>query len=149
MEREGKVILSGNDIRQYLKYGGLDCTPKLRDDQFQQNGLDLILKEVELVRGGVDMNFYLGRTQEYIVMPNDLMGDVALRSTHARNGIFMANTKVDAGFCGTITLEIWAWKEVSIPVGERFVHFILQKLASPSEPYRGKYQGQVDITKAK
>ena len=51
--------------------------------------------------------------------------------------MLMPNTKVDAGFQGTITLEIWAWHDVILPVGGRFVHFVLQKLASPSEPYRG------------
>jgi deoxycytidine triphosphate deaminase len=143
------MILSGADINQYIKYGGLSFSPELREDQFQQNGIDLILNEVELVRKGVDISFYLGSTREYVQMPNDLMGDVALRSTMARGIMLMPNTKVDAGFHGNITLEIWAWNDVELPIGERFVHFVLHKLASPSEPYSGKYQGQTGITHAK
>jgi len=140
------MILSGADINQYILYGGLNFSPSLRPEQFQQNGIDLFLAEAKPIRVGVDITFYLGRTLETVTMPNDLMGDVALRSTFARGFILMPNTKVDAGFQGTITLEIWAWNDVVLPIGQRFVHFVLHKLASPSAPYRGKYQGQVGIT---
>src|ERR1700676_2822234 len=100
------MILSGVNVQEYMKYGGLSFDPPLSPIQLQNNGVDLILHEVELVRKGVDISFYLGRTKEFVVMPNDLMGDVALRSTLARGRIMMPNTKIDAGFRGTITLEI-------------------------------------------
>lgn len=143
------MILSGADVLQYIKYGGLKFDPPLDEDQFQQNGVDLRLAEVRLMRKGVDISFYLGTIEETITMPNDLMGDVALRSTMARGAILMPNTKVDAGFHGMVTLEIWAWNDVEMPLKDRFVHFVLHKLASPSEPYRGKYQNQIGITEAR
>jgi dCTP deaminase len=139
------MILSGADVKQYIKYGNLKFSPELREDQFQQNGIDLILNNVEnqeLEAG----SFTLGRTLEFIELPNDLMAFVQLRSSWARKGIIIPPTVVDAGFKGTLTLEIGVFKFQRLPVGERFIHLIFAKLSNPSEPYNGKYQGQVEIT---
>jgi len=46
-------------------------------------------------------------------------------------------------------LEVASFGENVLPIGERFAHLIFAKLTSPSEPYRGKYQGQVEITGAR
>jgi dCTP deaminase len=141
------MILSGVDVQQYIAHGGLQFSPPLSDDQFQQNGVDLVLAEAEnsALRPGM---FTLGRTREFIQMPNDLMAFVQLRSTWARKGFMLPPTVVDAGFHGTITLEIVSFAQNPMPIGERFAHLIFAKLTSPSEPYRGKYQGQVAITSA-
>ena len=143
------MILSGVDVRQYIKHGGLDFSPGLTGDQFQQNGIDLVLDSVG-VNSGCHGLFALGCTRETITMPNDLMAFVQLRSTWARRGFLLPPTVIDAGFSGQITLEIVSYIEPHIiPVGERFVHLIFAKLTSPAEPYRGKYQGQIGITEAK
>jgi dCTP deaminase len=142
------MILSGADVRQYIKHGGLSFSPELADDQFQQNGIDLVLHSVErefIVAG----DFTLGTTAEYVRMPRDLMAFVQLRSTWARKGIMLPPTVVDAGFEGNITLEIAVFGSQRLPVGERFAHLIFAKLCSPSEPYAGKYQGQQGITGAR
>jgi dCTP deaminase len=133
---------------QYIKFGGLNFDPPLRDDQFQQNGIDLVLEQVEhpCVNQG---SFTLGCTRERVTMPNDLMAFVQLRSTWARKGIMLPPTVIDAGFDGVVTLEIAVFATQTLPVGERFAHLIFAKLASPSAPYAGKYQGQMGITKAK
>ena len=48
-----------------------------------------------------------------------------------------------------ITLEIVCFaNRAKLPIGERFAHLVFFKLAPPSEPYRGKYQGQTAITPA-
>src|SRR5271166_5977104 len=99
------MILSGADVRQYIKHGGLSFDPPLADDQFQQNGVDLILDHADglaLLPG----EYTLGVTRESVVVPNDLMAFVQLRSTWARKGFIMSSTVIDAGFKGTITLEI-------------------------------------------
>ena len=142
------MILSGADVRQYIAHGGLQFTPPLDDDQFQQNGVDLILAEATLGTPS-SRQFTLARTREFITMPNDLMAFVQLRSTWARHGLILPPTVVDAGFQGTITLEVASFGENVLPIGERFAHLIFAKLTSPSEPYRGKYQGQVEITGAR
>lgn len=143
------MILSGSDVRQYIKFGGLKFTPELEPDQFQQNGIDLVVDKVELellAAGG----FTLGSTRETLEMPNDIMAFVMLRSSWARQGFIMAATVIDAGFHGNITLEIAKFGAPGyVPVGQRFAHIIFAKLSTPSEPYSGKYQGQTGITHAK
>jgi dCTP deaminase len=142
------MILSGADIRQYMKHSKLAFSPALRDDQFQQNGIDMILEaadKTKLLVGG----FTLGCTRESICMPNDLMAFVQLRSTWARKGFMIPPTVIDAGFNGTITLEIASFVHQPLPIGERFAHVIFAKLCSPSAPYDGKYQHQTGITGAR
>jgi dCTP deaminase len=148
------MILSGADIHQYMRYGGLEFWPELGPEQFQQNGVDLILESVKSLRIGPQEwpsypMYTLGVTREAVTMPNDLMAFVQLRSTWARRGIILPPTVVDAGFRGQITLEIAAFCAIDLPVGERFAHLIFAKLASPSEPYAGRYQGQTGITGAR
>lgn len=143
------MILSGADLRQYIKHGGLTFTPELHDDQFQQNGIDMIVSsvETELVTPG---GFTLGVTREVVKMPNDLMAFVHLRSTWARQGWLIPPTIIDAGFEGDITLEITKVGGPGyVPVGQRFAHVVFAKLSTPSEPYNGKYQGQRGITRAR
>ena len=110
------MILSGADVKQYIKFGGLSFSPELTDDQFQQNGIDLVLQSVncDLLAAGT---FTLGTTAEYIKMPNDLMAFVQLRSTWARQGIMLPPTVVDAGFEGNITLEIAVFGAQRLPGG--------------------------------
>lgn len=145
------MILSGADIHQYMRYGGLEFWPELEPEQFQQNGVDLILESVthSLIGPTTPPHYTLGVTRESVNMPNDLMAFVQLRSTWARRGIILPPTVVDAGFRGQITLEIAAFCTIDLPVGERFAHLIFAKLASPSEPYAGRYQGQTGITGAR
>jgi dCTP deaminase len=145
---ESVLILSGDAVKQYILHGGLKFEPELDADQFQQNGVDMVVSEVEsemLTAGG----FTLGRTREIITMPNDLCAFVQLRSTWARKGFILPPTMIDAGFHGSITLEIAKFGASShVPVGQRFAHVIFAKLTGPTDPYRGKYQGQVAITGA-
>ena|ERR1039458_5575996 len=144
------MILTGADIKQYIKHGGLRFEPELNDEQFQQNGVDLVLAAADILRLGHG-RFTLGVTRERVEVPNDLMAFVQLRSTWARHGIMLPPTIVDAGFQGTLTLEIASFADPAelLPVGERFVHLIFAKLCTPTAPYAGKYQGQSGITGAR
>lgn len=146
---EGVLILSGADVRQYIKSGGLKFDPELFDDQYQQNGIDMILESAEAKQIGTG-EFTLGVTRETVTMPNDLMAFVHLRSTWARRGFIVPPTIIDAGFIGSITLEIAKfgdWED--LPIKQRFAHVVFAKLLTPSEPYAGKYQGQTGITHAR
>ncbi len=142
------MILSGRDVEWYIESGKLKIDPILRE-QFQQNGVDFILDstnyELDHVSPGC---FMLGSTREWIEMPDDLMAFVGLRSTWARKGFLIPPTIVDAGFRGTLTLEIVSYCHNQIPLGQRFAHLIFAKLTSPSEPYHGKYQNQHGVTPA-
>lgn len=142
------MILSGRDLRWYIEQKLLVVDP-VTTEQFQQNGIDSILEECEDGRNKLFQGqFTLGRTRERFELPNDLMAFVQLRSTWARKGFMLPPTIVDAGFKGTLTLEIASFREQILPIGERFAHIIFAKLTSPSEPYSGKYQNQFDITDA-
>ncbi len=144
------MILSGRDLRWYIECGQLKIDPVL-PEQFQQNGVDLILDRWEAKGYG----FYLGVTRERLELPNDLMAFVQLRSTWARRGIMLPPTIVDAGFKGDLTLEILLCSPEMleqgriVPIGQRFAHLIFAKTSSPCEPYAGKYQGQSGITEAR
>lgn len=139
------MILSGADVRQYMKFGGLSFDPDLSEDQFQQNGIDMVLCGARHVALRPGM-FTLGVTRETVTMPNDLMAFVELRSTWARKGLILPPTVIDAGFHGQITLEIASFADIGLPIGERFAHVIFAKLSTPSVPYNGRYQGQTGIT---
>lgn len=147
------MILTGRDIAWYMEQGKLIILPCL-NEQLQQNGIDLILSDVNFNRSTnpegwfYESTPYLGTTQEWIEMPDDLMGFVQLRSTWARCGIILPPTVIDAGFKGNITLEIVSFKHQKAPIGERFAHVIFAKLSGPTVGYSGKYQGQRGITPA-
>jgi len=76
------------------------------------------------------------------------MAFVEIRSTWARQGFMLPPTIVDAGFRGNLTLEIATLGKAELPVGKPFAHLIFAKLTNPTEPYRGKYDKQLGITKA-
>lgn len=140
------MILSGRDVDWYISTGKLVIEP-LGVGQVQQNGIDLILGEVEnRERPFSHGEFRLGCTREHISMPDNLMAFVQLRSTWARSGFVVPPTVVDAGFVGTLTLEILSFRKQLAPIGERFVHLIFGMLSGPATPYAGKYQGQRGIT---
>jgi dCTP deaminase len=147
------VILSGRDLRHLIDIGELRIDG-VREEQFQQNGVDLILDDVRRPIDGErapkyfdTLEFYLGSTREQLTMPNDLMAFVELRSTWARSGLLLPPTIVDAGFCGNLTLEIFAARGgIVVPYGQRFAHLIFARLTGPTTPYSGKYQYQTGVT---
>jgi len=139
------MILSGIDLKLYIDRGKLSVLP-IRDEQFQQNGIDLILADVKHKTGP----FYLGCTVETFELPDDLMAFVQIRSSWAREGVFLPPTIVDAGFKGNLTLEILSYGcDLQKAIGERFAHLIFAKTSGPCSPYAGQYVGQTGITESK
>jgi len=87
-------------------------------------------------------------TQEYIEVPDDVAGFVELRSTWARHGLTMPPTIIDAGFKGTVTLEVVNNAPYSIKLRpkQRFAHVIFIKLQNKTAAaYSGFYSGQRGI----
>ncbi len=87
-------------------------------------------------------------THEYLEMPDDIAGFVELRSTWARHGLSMPPTIIDAGFKGTITLEVVNNAPYSILLRpmQRFAHIIFEKLDSRTgSGYSGFYFKQRGI----
>lgn len=168
------MILSDFDLKWYIESGRLKIKP-LFEDSIQQNGIDLHLaREMKIAKGkeifDLRKEIYsdrwynsktsneliippyrkvLCRTIEVIEMPHNLMGFCYLRSTFARIGLSIPPTIVDAGFKGTLTIEI---KGSSFPVkvysGMSLLHLILTKLTAYATSYKGKYQGQFEVKPA-
>lgn len=96
-------------------------------------------------------DFVLGVTLEKIKIPNDLVARAEGRSSLGRLGIIIHSTAgfIDAGFEGTITLEITNINNVPVALypGMRIGQFAFETMSSPAEvPYAmkasSKYQGQ-------
>lgn len=141
------MILSGRDLSLYIETGKLKVSP-IRQDQLQQNGIDLLLDKVEPGAKGWN-HFWLGCTRETLELPDDLMAFVELRSTWARRGFFLPPTIVDAGFKGNLTLEILSmggW-DPRLAISKPFAHLIFAKTTGLCIPYDGVYKGQTGITK--
>lgn len=84
-------------------------------------------------------------TEEYFEFPDDLMAFCGLRSSVARMGFIAPITIVDAGFKGTLTIELFYGgnNPIKIYSGDRFLHVIFAKTSSPAQfPYNGYYNKQ-------
>jgi len=87
-------------------------------------------------------------TEEEFEFPDDLMAFCGLRSSVARNGFIAPITIVDAGFKGTLTIELFYGgnNPIKIYAGDRFLHMIFAKTNSPVQfPYNGFYNGQKTV----
>lgn len=96
-------------------------------------------------------DFILGVTLEKIKLPDDIVARVEGRSSLGRLGIIIHSTAgfVDAGFEGTITLEITNINRIPVALypGMRVCQLAFETMSSPAEiPYNkkksAKYQGQ-------
>ena len=84
-------------------------------------------------------------TNEFLEMPDNLMGFVELRSSWARHGLSMPPTIIDAGFKGDITLEVINHTRhgISLKPKSRFAHIIFAvTMNKVSKTYLGSYSGQ-------
>jgi dCTP deaminase len=103
--------------------------------------------------------FVLGRTAEYIEMPDDLVSRVEGKSSLGRLGLIVHATAgfVDPGFRGTLTLEITNLTRVPIKLwaGKPIAQLSFMELDRPAErPYGhpdlgSHYHGQVEATESR
>lgn len=159
-------LINGNRLvvrpydKEILRENGLDL--RLADEIGYHNtklGKDFILdptnpkhiKDVYIVEKGKKeliirpQTRVLLSTMEYVEMPDNLVGFVELRSTWARHGLFMPPTIIDAGFAGTITLEVFNSNSFGIKLvpSVRFAHVIFATtLNRVKNTYAGEYHGQ-------
>ena len=163
------MIFANDELKRLISLGRLKVEP-LYPDTVRENGLDLriggeyaiyayegaVVKPCELedarplfrvVKADEVVipprNFVLLTTEEYVKMPDDVVGLANIRSTIARYGLTAPPTVVDAGFEGNITIEIVNNSPNTIVLrrGMRFLHLVLAKAAGRAL-YQGAYQGQ-------
>lgn len=168
------MILSDFDLMNMIKSKRLTIEP-FSDDIVRENGIDFrladeiahhremdkdfimdptnedhikasyeVLKRVKSIIIGPHEQVLLS-TNEHISMPDDLVGIVELRSTWARHGLSMPPTIIDAGFHGTVTLEVNnnAPYRIALKPKQRFAHIIFLKTSSKvANIYSGSYNDQ-------
>ncbi|ASJ12023.1 dCTP deaminase [Thermococcus thioreducens] len=91
-------------------------------------------------------------TLERVRLPDDVMGDMKLRSSLAREGLLGSFAWVDPGWDGNLTLGIYNASDepVELAYGERFVQIAFIRLEGPARnPYRGNYQGSQHLALSK
>lgn len=126
----------------------LDCVDSMSGGDYYHRCVSdvLVLKPNE---------FVLGRTVEYVSLPDDILGRVEGRSSIGRLGVAVHVTAgfIDPGFEGTITLEIVNLNSVPVVLYpfQRVCQIVFEELNdSAGVPYgvggRNKYQGQVGVT---
>jgi dCTP deaminase len=103
--------------------------------------------------------FVLGRTEEFVELPDDIVARIEGKSSLGRLGLIVHATAgfVDPGFKGTLTLEITNFNSVPIVLrtGLPIAQLSLMALDAPAErPYGHKelgshYQSQVDATESR
>ncbi|MDP7975118.1 MAG: dCTP deaminase [Thermoprotei archaeon] len=169
------MMLSDFDLKNLIASGRLVVEP-FSEEVVRENGLDLRLSDEVARHQGreepldpskeedVLRSYTVSKSETYVVqpgeqvllstlerleMPDDLMGLVELRSTWARHGLSIPPTIVDAGFRGTITLEVVnnAPYGLLLKRGQRFAHVVFARTLSRVErPYGGFYSGQRGVT---
>jgi len=130
------------------------------EESLQPAGYDLRVGDEAYVNGEIlsvkDRGFLiippktyaLVLTFERIKLPDDVMGDMKLRSSLAREGLIGSFAWVDPGWDGKLTLGLYNASEKAIELshGERFVQIAFVRLEGPARnPYRGRYQGSARI----
>ncbi len=164
------MILAKSQIEKLIEEGKLIVDP-IFSDTIRENGLDLrigneyaiyafegtvidpcekedLTDNFRIVKADGKIvipprNFVLLTTLEYIKLPDNIAGLCNLRSTLARLGLSVPPTVVDAGFEGTLTIEVVnnSPNTIVLKTGIRFLHLILVETRGEAK-YLGKYLGQ-------
>lgn len=171
------MILSDFDLENYIRAKRLVIDP-LGKDTIRENGVDLrisdevayytntlnntnvdisdeeVVKKLYTIEKKVkeitisSKSHVLLSTLEKVTLPDDLMGFVELRSTAARHGLAMPPTIIDAGFSGTITLEVFsnAPYNIILKPKTRLAHIIFARTTTRvKKPYKGTYFEQSGV----
>jgi dCTP deaminase len=160
------VILSDAAIRGLVESGRLVIRP-FDASSLTPNGVDLSVGEEAMIMEGPSEgsrvrlepgaelvvppgSVVLILSEEYLELPPDVVGMVNLRSTWARRGLLIPPTIVDAGYRGRLTLAVRGPPyRVSIRRGERVWHLVLAESRPAESPYRGRYQGSMELATAR
>lgn len=172
------MVLSDFDLMNMIKSGRLKIEP-FSDDIVRENGIDFKLdneiahhknlgpdfimdpSDEKMISDAYDVQKdqktlvigpheqVLVSTVEHVELPDDVAGLVELRSTWARHGLGMPPTIIDAGFHGTVTLEVFnnAPYSIALKPNTRFAHIIFIKTSSrvQNSYASGSYSGQKGV----
>jgi dCTP deaminase len=106
-------------------------------------GYDVRIDQTQMLIPGSPV--FLASTIERFEMPDDLLGEVADKSTWIRRGLTVGNSKIEPGWCGYLTLELFhrGAEPIRLKAGTPIAQIVFHVLDQPAEaPYAGKYQHQ-------
>lgn len=103
------------------------------------NGYDSVSVNGETKLG----RFVLASSMEEFTMPDDLVGVVHDKSTHARRGLSVFNTVLEPGWKGWLTIELvyHGQDELVLLPGTGIAQVLFSQIANNAS-YTGKYQAQ-------
>lgn len=98
--------------------------------------------------------FVLVSTYEHLMVPNDLVIELKLKSSRARQGFDHSLAfHFDPGWDGYGTLEVHnmnRYRSLTLEYGLRFAQIIVHTLDVPcTSPYQGRYQGATSVESVK
>lgn len=137
-------LFGANFVKENLTPNGYDLTI----DKIRIDGTELDLDEA-LVPGKTS---FLISTKEFLSLPNDIVGELWIRSSFARRGIMGSYGVVDAGYRGNLTLSFYnaSSKDLHMKHGERITQIIFITLVNGSEKNyaqrSGHYQDKTGIS---
>jgi dCTP deaminase len=156
-DHEKNIHASSMDFRlgKFFKLYEHSKVPVL--DPVKMNSFEGLTKMIEITEPETPFivhpgEFVLGVTLEKVKLPDDIVARVEGRSSLGRLGIIVHSTAgfIDAGFEGTITLEITNINRMPVALypGMRVCQLAFETMTSPAEvPYNmkksSKYQGQI------
>lgn len=120
-------------------------SPLLLSEDIKEN--EQFILELQDPIGPRRLGFSLASTIEKVYMPHNVRATVCDKSSWARRGLAVQNTKIDPGFIGHITLELsnHGHEVIEILEGEAIMQLEFAYLTEDTDiPYRGKYQNAPD-----
>ncbi len=150
-------MLSDRDILKAIEEGKIKIE-NFDDESLTPNGYDLRIGEIMLPnknyikKGEVKIpkltHFLIG-SLEYIVVGEEYVAQIWLKSRWARRGVLSSFGLVDSGFEGILTMGTFATKDINMKIGDKFAQLSFFELKN--KPYKtygersGHYQGQKNI----
>ncbi|HEU12635.1 MAG: dCTP deaminase [Thermoplasmata archaeon] len=148
-------MLSDLTILDFIKQGKI-VIENFDENNLTPNGYDVRVEEIFVEGEGNKFDikgkkFFIVSTLEYLRFPDDLLGQIWLRTTWARKGIITSAGLIDAGFEGKLNIMSYNSSDdlVRIERGERYAQIIFipldRKAYLPYKKRSGHYFGQSGI----
>jgi len=84
--------------------------------------------------------FYLIETNEYLTMPDDLVGIINPRSSLHRMGLFLREALIDPGFKGSLVVGLAVFSRVQLYRDARILQISFTRVSDISLSYDGIYK---------
>lgn len=140
----GQQLFDGHFVEKNLTPNGYDLTvDRIRIDGSEADTADAIIPP---------RTSFLVSTREFLNLPNDVVGELWIRSSYARKGIIASYGVVDAGYRGNLTLSFYnaSSRELPLKQGDRITQIVFITLIHGSEKNyaqrSGNYQDKTGIS---